>query len=55
MKSDIELSATVEEELEWEPSINAAEIGVAVRDGIRWPRWMPSLHRQVPLGDEMPA
>lgn len=34
MKSDIELKRRVEEELRWEPRVNAAEIGVAVKDGV---------------------
>ena len=32
--TDLELKKNVESELNWEPSINAAEIGVAVKDGI---------------------
>jgi len=32
--SDLELKKRVETELNWEPSVNAAEIGVAVKDGI---------------------
>jgi osmotically-inducible protein OsmY len=32
--SDLELKKSVEAELNWEPSINAAEIGVAVKDGV---------------------
>jgi osmotically-inducible protein OsmY len=31
---DLSLKEDVEDELQWEPSINAAEIGVAVKDGI---------------------
>ena len=34
MKSDEELKRDVERELEWEPSVNASAIGVAVRDGV---------------------
>lgn len=34
MKSDIVLQADVLEELKWEPSVNAAHIGVTVKDGI---------------------
>jgi len=34
MKSDIELKNDVESELSWEPSVNAAHIGVTVRNGI---------------------
>ena len=34
MKSDIELKKDVEQELEWDPSINAAGVGVEVRDRI---------------------
>jgi osmotically-inducible protein OsmY len=34
MKSDIELREDVEEELEWEPSVDERRIGVAVTDGI---------------------
>jgi osmotically-inducible protein OsmY len=34
MKSDSELRRDVEEELEWDPSVDAREIGVAVKDGI---------------------
>jgi osmotically-inducible protein OsmY len=32
--TDLELKKSVESELNWEPSINAAEIGVAAKDGI---------------------
>ena len=32
--TDPELKRNVESELDWEPSVNAAEIGVAVKDGI---------------------
>lgn len=32
--TDLELKRNVESELDWEPSVNAAEIGVAVKDGI---------------------
>jgi hypothetical protein len=34
MKTDTELQQDVTYELQWEPSIEAAEIGVSVRDGI---------------------
>ena len=34
MKEDLQLKKDVLDELQWEPSINAAEIGVAVSDGI---------------------
>jgi osmotically-inducible protein OsmY len=34
MMTDLELKKNVESELAWEPSINAAEIGVAAKDGI---------------------
>ena len=34
MKNDLELRRDVLDELEWEPSIDAAEIGVAVKDSI---------------------
>lgn len=34
MKTDIELRRNVIEELEWEPSIDAAQIGVTARAGI---------------------
>jgi osmotically-inducible protein OsmY len=34
MRSDIELREDVEEEPEWEPSVDERRIGVAVRDGI---------------------
>jgi len=34
MKSDIELKNDVESELSWEPAVNAAHIGVTVRNGI---------------------
>jgi osmotically-inducible protein OsmY len=34
MKTDIELQRDVMEELKWEPSVNAAHIGVAAKDGI---------------------
>ncbi|MDQ3247998.1 MAG: BON domain-containing protein, partial [Chloroflexota bacterium] len=34
MKTDLQLKHDVLDELEWEPSVNAAEIGVAVKGGI---------------------
>ncbi|PKL45494.1 MAG: hypothetical protein CVV41_00425 [Candidatus Riflebacteria bacterium HGW-Riflebacteria-1] len=34
MKNDTQLQADIMEELKWEPTIQAAEIGVAVKDGI---------------------
>ena len=34
MKSDTQLQADIMDELKWEPTIQAAEIGVAVKDGI---------------------
>lgn len=34
MKSDISLQADILEELKWEPSVNAAHIGVSVKDGV---------------------
>jgi osmotically-inducible protein OsmY len=34
MKTDAELQRDVMDELEWEPSIKAAEIGVGVKDGV---------------------
>ena len=34
MKTDSELQRDVLDELKWEPSINAAHIGVSVKDGI---------------------
>jgi osmotically-inducible protein OsmY len=34
MKTDIQLKQDVSAELSWEPSVNAAEIGVEVKDGI---------------------
>jgi osmotically-inducible protein OsmY len=34
MPSDLTIKREVEAELQWEPSVNAAEIGVAVKDGI---------------------
>jgi osmotically-inducible protein OsmY len=34
MKTDIQLKQDVNAELSWEPSVNAAEIGVEVKDGI---------------------
>lgn len=34
MKSDAQLKKDVEAELEWDPAINAAEVGVAVKDGV---------------------
>lgn len=34
MKSDAQLKKDVEAELEWDPTINATEVGVAVRDGV---------------------
>jgi osmotically-inducible protein OsmY len=32
--NDLDLKRSVESELNWEPSVNAAEIGVAVKDGV---------------------
>ena len=34
MKTDSELQRDVLDELKWEPSINAAHIGVSVKDGV---------------------
>lgn len=34
MKSDLQLKTDIESELAWEPSINAAHVGVAVKDGV---------------------
>ncbi|AJC17153.1 BON domain-containing protein [Pandoraea sputorum] len=34
MKNDLQLKKDVEQELEWDPAINAADIGVQVHDGI---------------------
>src|SRR5512147_1061327 len=34
MKTDAELQRYVMDELKWEPTIHAAEIGVAVKDGV---------------------
>lgn len=34
MKDDLELKHDIEEELEWDPSVDAHQIGVAVSDGI---------------------
>ena len=34
MKSDSQLKMDVSEELKWEPSVNATQIGVEVKDGI---------------------
>jgi len=34
MKTDMQLKRHVEEELKWEPSVNEARIGVAVKDGV---------------------
>jgi osmotically-inducible protein OsmY len=34
MKTDLQVKNDVLDELEWEPSVNAAEIGVTVKDGI---------------------
>src|SRR5664279_283594 len=34
MKSDLQLEQDVLEELKWEPSVNAADVGVEVKDGI---------------------
>ncbi len=34
MSSDTELKRKVEDELRWEPVVNAAAIGVAVKDGV---------------------
>ncbi|MGO9122035.1 MAG: BON domain-containing protein [Desulfomonilaceae bacterium] len=34
MRGDVELKRDVENELNWEPGVNAAEIGVIVKDGV---------------------
>lgn len=34
MKTDTQLKKDVQAELEWDPAINAAEVGVAVKDGV---------------------
>lgn len=34
MKTDLELKKDVEDELNWEPSVNAAHIGVSVKSGV---------------------
>jgi osmotically-inducible protein OsmY len=34
MKTDLEIQKNVQEQLRWEPILNAAEIGVAVKDGV---------------------
>ena len=34
MKTDLELQRDVQEELNWEPSVNAAGVGVIVKDGV---------------------
>jgi len=34
MKTDMELKQDVEDELDWEPRVNAAHIGVSVKDGV---------------------
>ncbi len=34
MKTDLELKQDVQDELKWEPSINATDIGIIVKDGI---------------------
>ncbi len=34
MRSDADIKRDVEDELEWEPSVNAADIAVAVKDGV---------------------
>ena len=34
MKTDAELQQDVMNELKWEPTLKAAEIGVAVKDGV---------------------
>lgn len=34
MKTDLDLKHDVEEELEWEPAVNAPDIGVEVKDGV---------------------
>ena len=34
MKTDEQLKKDVEAELEWDASINAANVGVAVKDGV---------------------
>ncbi len=51
MKTDAELQQDVMNELQWEPSIKAAEIGVSVADGVvtlsgcvdsYYKKWAPS-------------
>ncbi|MEX2306253.1 MAG: BON domain-containing protein [Pirellulales bacterium] len=34
MKADMELKKDVEDELDWEPRVNAAHVGVSVKDGV---------------------
>ena len=34
MKNDAQLQADVEQELRWEPSVHAEQIGVSVKDGV---------------------
>ena len=34
MKNDVQLRADVEQELRWEPSVRAEQIGVSVKDGV---------------------
>ena len=34
MKTDVQLQRDVMNELQWEPTVHAAEIGVAVKDGV---------------------
>lgn len=34
MKTDAQLKKDINDELEWEPSINAAQVGIAVKDGV---------------------
>lgn len=34
MKTDVQLKKDVQAELEWDPSVNATQVGVAVKDGV---------------------
>lgn len=60
MKSDSQLQKEVGAELEWDPAINAAHVGVTVKDGVMTlsdhlekfadksavqPTWRPGAHR----------
>lgn len=52
MKTDAQLKNDVEAELEWDPSINAAEVGAAVKSVLQWNSSVPfdQIHVKVEKG-----